>query len=269
MPPPSGDAPSLVPGFDFLQGLFKNAGVGLPQMGQWIAPTLDPAELDKRIQELKTVQFWLEQNARLLAASVQALEVQKMTLATLQTMNLPMAGLRDALTIRPRSATPSPLSAGGGATFKGWPGRADDDRNDDAEADADSPDDAAASADADVSAGTGADAHAAADGKAGSKPPADGTAADASATKSAASPPPAVDPMQWWNALTRQFTELAAQAMKDAARDSALPGAAAVPAPSPSRKATAVEAAGKKRSATAKKAAPRRAKKPPTPPAAA
>ena len=67
-------------------------------MGQWIAPTLDPEELDKRIGELRTVQFWLEQNARMLATTIQALEVQRMTLSTLQTMNLPMADLRDALT---------------------------------------------------------------------------------------------------------------------------------------------------------------------------
>jgi hypothetical protein len=54
----------MVPGFEFLQGLFKNAGAGLPHIGQWVAPTLDPEELEKRIQELKTVQFWLEQNAK-------------------------------------------------------------------------------------------------------------------------------------------------------------------------------------------------------------
>ena len=43
----------LVPGFDFLQGLVKNAGAALPNMGQWIAPTLNPQELEKRIEELR------------------------------------------------------------------------------------------------------------------------------------------------------------------------------------------------------------------------
>ena len=61
----------LVPGFDFLQSLVKNAGSALPGIGQWVAPTLDPAELDKRIGELRTVQYWLEQNARMLAATIQ------------------------------------------------------------------------------------------------------------------------------------------------------------------------------------------------------
>ena len=77
----------FVPGFDFLQGLVKNAGAALP-ISQWVAPTLDPKELEKRIEELRTVQFWLEQNARMLAATIQALEVQRMTLSTLQTMNV-------------------------------------------------------------------------------------------------------------------------------------------------------------------------------------
>src|SRR3954469_1899621 len=97
------DAPSftkLVPGFDFLQGLVKNAGSALPSIGQWVAPTLDPEELEKRIGELKTVQFWLEQNARMLGATIQALEVQRMTLSTLKTMNVQMGDLRDSLQVR-------------------------------------------------------------------------------------------------------------------------------------------------------------------------
>nr|MCU0970034.1 hypothetical protein [Rubrivivax sp.] len=94
----------LVPGFDFLQGLVKSAGAALPGMGQWIAPTLDPDELDKRIEQLRTVQFWLEQNARLIATSIQALEVQRLTLTTLRTMNLPLADIRESMTMR----TPAP-----------------------------------------------------------------------------------------------------------------------------------------------------------------
>ena len=94
------DAPNfakLVPGFDFLQALVKNAGAALPSIGQWVAPTLNPDELEKRIEELRTVQFWLEQNARMLGATIQALEVQRMTLSTLKTMNVQMEDLRDSL----------------------------------------------------------------------------------------------------------------------------------------------------------------------------
>ncbi|WP_442975530.1 PhaM family polyhydroxyalkanoate granule multifunctional regulatory protein, partial [Salmonella enterica] len=73
------DFVKLVPGFDFLQGLVQNAGAVLPNIGQWVAPTLNPEELEKRIDELRTVQFWLEQNARMLGTTIQALEVQRMT----------------------------------------------------------------------------------------------------------------------------------------------------------------------------------------------
>ena len=52
-------------------------------------------------------------------------------------------------------------------------------------------------------------------------------AADTPAAKSAASSKakpaaaPVVDPMQWWTALTGQFTQLATSAMKDTATDAA------------------------------------------------
>src|SRR6478609_8249797 len=91
----------MVPGFDFLQNLVKNAGTAIPGIGQWVAPTLDPAELEKRINDLRTVQFWLEQNARMLATTIQALEVQKMTLSTLKTMNVQMGDLRESLKLKP------------------------------------------------------------------------------------------------------------------------------------------------------------------------
>jgi hypothetical protein len=49
--------------------------------------------------------------------------------------------------------------------------------------------------------------------------PARKAAAAAPAAKKGAAP--AVDPVQWWGALTQQFTELAAQAMKDTGADAA------------------------------------------------
>jgi hypothetical protein len=165
----------LVPGFDFLNNLMQGAGQAAPVMGQWVAPTLDPNELEKRIGELKTVQFWLEQNARMIGMTVQALEVQRMTLSTLQTMNLPMADLRQALTLPPAPAAEAP----------------------------------------------------AAEPPPTAKPPA-AAADDKPAAK------PAVDPMQWWGALTQQFTQLATQAVQDggaiAARNLAAAQAAAKPA---------------------------------------
>ena len=96
----------FVPGFDFLQSLAKSAsqpssaGNAIPGMSNWVAPTLSVEELDKRIQELKAVQFWLEQNGTALKATIQALEVQKMTLTTLQGMNVNMAELAKTFTAR-------------------------------------------------------------------------------------------------------------------------------------------------------------------------
>jgi len=78
----------------------KGSPQGMPNMASWVAPTLNIEELDKRIQELKTVQFWLEQNTHALKATIQALEVQKMTLSTLQGMNVNMADLAKAFTAK-------------------------------------------------------------------------------------------------------------------------------------------------------------------------
>ncbi len=98
----------MIPGLDFLEKWMRGASQATPGMGQWIAPTLDPAELDKRIGELKTVQFWLEQNARMISATVQAMEVQRMTLSTLQTMNLPLGELQKAMLLPTAAAAPQP-----------------------------------------------------------------------------------------------------------------------------------------------------------------
>jgi len=120
---PDGASPGfagLGAGLDFFQDWFKAASSALPHMsGQsatgnsaWTMPTLDPEELDKRIQELKTVQFWLEQNARMIGMTIQALEVQRMTLDTLKGMKVPMDALRESLKARmPTPSYPAPQAA--------------------------------------------------------------------------------------------------------------------------------------------------------------
>jgi len=182
MTDPTAAFAKMVPGFDFLQNLVKGAGAAMPNVGQWIAPTLNPEELDKRIEELRTVQFWLEQNVRMLGATIQALEVQRMTLSTLKTMNVSLGDLTESLKIRMPEPAPAPAADD------------EDDEEDDApEAAAPAP----------------APAPAASPRKAAAEPAAAGV------------PPGVVDPMQWWGALTQQFTQLAASAMKDTATDAA------------------------------------------------
>ncbi len=168
----------FVPGFEFLQGLVKNAGSAIPgagAIGQWVAPTLNPEELGKRIEELRTVQFWLEQNARMLGATIQALEVQRMTLSTLKTMNVPLTDLREALKVPDFSAMPGMSTLPQGA----------------------------------VSAGK----------KMARK--AVGTASKATANAAKSAGAAAIDPTQWWSALTQQFSQVAANAMKDSASEAA------------------------------------------------
>jgi hypothetical protein len=196
----------LIPGFDFMQGLIKSAGNSLPGVSQWIAPTLDPEELEKRIRDLRTVQFWLEQNAKMLGATIQALEVQRMTLATLSSMNVPVDALRESMAMRVPEPSPAPAPA------PEPPVQA-----------APAPEPAAAP----------------------SPPP--------------AAAPPAVDPMQWWGALTQQFSELATNALKDLPSPIAAPAAQA-PAPAPVRKSAkpAAKRPATKKAAAAKPAARQR-----------
>ncbi len=199
------DFTKMVPGFDFLQNLMKGAAAGLPsaggvlpQISQWIAPTLDPAELEKRIQDLKTVQFWLEQNSRLLGTTIQALEVQRMTLSTLKSMNLPLADLGAALRAQMPAAT-EPTAA------PHWAAQTP--------ATAPAPEPA--------------------------PEPAPAPTADAKADTAAAATP-AIDPMKWWGALTQQFTEIAAQALREQP---------APAEPAPAKRAVKTSAAPLKRAA--------------------
>jgi len=182
----------LVPGFDFLQNLAKQAAGSasqsipqMPNLGSWVAPTLNVEELDKRIQELKAVQFWLDQNAAALKATIQALEVQKMTLATLKGMNFNMGDVANAFKLKVADTLAGGVqkAADKARTFSGL----------------------------EVPETTfGAD-------KPEAKAPADNPK-PAAPTEGEATAPGVVDPMQWWGALTQQFQTIAADAMKDVAR---------------------------------------------------
>src|SRR5437868_14969238 len=93
----------FAPGFDCLQNRAKTASQTIPQlpnMPNWVAPTLNVEELEKRIGELKAVHFWLDQNSKALGATIQALEVQKMTLATLKGMNFNMGDVANAFKLK-------------------------------------------------------------------------------------------------------------------------------------------------------------------------
>jgi hypothetical protein len=207
---------AFVPGFDFIKNLgeqaaswAQSAGAGptagaasqaMPGMAAWVAPTFDVEELEKRINDLKSVQFWLDQNARALAATIQALEVQKMTLSTLKNMDM---GMEDA--VKAMQANPTDL-------WRQWQ--------------------------------TGASAK-----------PAEPTTADTTQADKAQ----AVDPMQWWGALSQQFQSIAQNAANDIAKaseqaEALMKAAAQNVTPTPAKKAP--------------KATAKRAKKPAVKPSA-
>lgn len=176
----------LVPGFDFLQNLAKGAAQSMPNLQNWVAPTLNVEELDKRISELKAVQFWLDQNGKALAATVQALEVQKMTLATLKGMNFSMGDLTDALKMKPFGD----MGMGAAAAEAKKPAAKKP-----AKAESAPPE----------------------SGSAGAGSPGDGGNAGAAGAPGAGAAG-MVDPLQWWGALTQQFQQIAANAMSDVAQ---------------------------------------------------
>ena len=176
----------FVPGFDFLQNLAKGASQAVPQMpnmASWIAPTLNEEELDKRINELKAVHFWLDQNSKALGATVQALEVQKMTLATLKGMNFNIGDMANAFKLKAADTVASGMQR---VTEKAA---------------------ATVHSVAEVAEKTEEVAKKVGDAV---KPVASAAAAGL------------VDPMQLWSALTQQFQNIAAGAMKEASKATTL-----------------------------------------------
>ncbi len=71
---------------DFVKSLWGSMGV--PGLA---TPTLSVDELDKKINELKAVEGWLSMNSTMLRSSIQALEVQRGTIATLKSMGQSLA----------------------------------------------------------------------------------------------------------------------------------------------------------------------------------
>ena len=163
-----------IPGFDFLQTLARQASGVKPDLqpaagvmsslGHWVAPTFSVEEIEKRIHDLRAVEFWLDQNSKALAATIQALEVQKMTLATLENMNLSLKDVAESFKIKPETVQAQAAPR------------------------------AAKAAEPPVQQ---ADESAQAESKTG------------------------VDPMQWWNSLTEQFTTIASSAVQDMAGQAA------------------------------------------------
>jgi hypothetical protein len=76
---------------DFVKSLWGSMGVPGISIPGIAAPTLSMDDLDRKISELKAVESWLNLNATMLRSSIQALEVQRGTIAALKSMGQSLA----------------------------------------------------------------------------------------------------------------------------------------------------------------------------------
>ena len=155
-----------------------------PQLPSMLAPTVDLGELDKRIADLRAVEHWLELNASMLRTTIQTLEVQRATIATLK-------GIGGAM-LAPMLGTPTPPSPYPPLPPEFGPGRPE------ARADA-APPPAATPAEPAVT------------------PTAKGARRSRKAAHSAPSlADDALNPAAWWHTLQDQFSRIAATAAEAA-----------------------------------------------------
>ena len=172
-----------LPGIPTAGNLASMAARVPQQLPNMFAPTLDVNELEKRIADLRAVEQWLELNAGILRTTIQSLEVQRATIATLKgisgAMLAPMLGRSDALAKLP--SNPPPEVALGLAAMK-----AEESTAANAQALTVAPPDAPS--------------------KSSRRP---GKRSDTASAAAIAAP---LNPAAWWNTLQDQFTRIAAAA---------------------------------------------------------
>jgi len=234
-----GQIPDFTNGFEFLRKLW-GAGAGLPSglmPGlQAMTPPMDLDEIDKRIQDLKAVESWLQLNTNLLRTTIQGLEVQRATLVALQTFGnaLSPEAMQSAMENVARAAT-TPSAAP--------PQRA--------------PAEEAAPAERKAPAGDTTEASA-------TQANASGDGSGAKAGKSQDSAPP--NAALWWDMLQQQFNQIASSAAAASIAPFGMgsfgAGKPAAPAPAPSPAGSAGKSAAKPAPAKAGAKAPAARKKP-------
>lgn len=156
-------------------GAQPGAGLGpsLSMMSDMMAPLTNVEELDKRITDMRAVEQWLKLNLSMLQSAIQALEVQRATLATLRAFGAfaqqSMAQPAAAAEAQSPAPAPSPSAA------SGWPN---------------SPASASASSSAESA-----------------------SAAESASDEQAEPATPSFDASAWWNLLQSQFNQIAQFAM--------------------------------------------------------
>jgi len=221
---PGGEMPGMTAMNDTLAFVKKLwAGMQVPGM---VTPSISIDDLDKKIKDLKTVESWLNVNMNMLRGTIQALEVQRATVAALHSMG---ASFSSAMG-QPDAASPfaSAEHAGPKATSPAWP----------------MPDAKAAAAQSVAEQNEAAD-----------EEPEDAQAGPEDvATKEAAATSQFVNPAAWWTLLQDQFKQAVNNAMVGEL-------AAKEETPAPARRKTAAKPSARKTARAAAKPADPAAKK--------
>ena len=159
-----------------MQGGGQGVGPSLSMMSDMLAPLTNIEELDKRVTDMRAVEQWLKLNLNMLQSAIQALEVQRATLATLRSFGaLAQTSMESAHSAAAESAK--------AASAAGWPM-------------------------------SGAAKPEAPKEEASAQPsPAEAPAEGDEAAARPSAPPPGFDPSGWWNVLQSQFNQLAHLAM--------------------------------------------------------
>jgi hypothetical protein len=196
-PPPAGAIPGVTDTLDFVKNLWGSMnipGTGMPGMANMGGAGLSTEDLDKRIADMKAVEAWLNLNLTMLRGTIQGMEVQRSTLATLKTMGASMAEMMRQSGVSAEKMANTPF-----APFFGQPAQ-------------------------------GAGASSPASSSAAGKP---GTAAGGGTAQpgAAAALPGADAAMAWWNILQDQFTQAVTTAMAPAPGAAPAPAAKSDGAP--------------------------------------
>lgn len=90
--PPMPNAAGMTDTLEFVKNLWGSMNIpGVSAMPGMSGASLSTEDLDKKITDLKAVESWLNLNIGMLRGTIQALEVQRGTLATLKAMSDSMA----------------------------------------------------------------------------------------------------------------------------------------------------------------------------------
>jgi hypothetical protein len=207
--PPAANMPGMTDTLDFVKNLWGSMNLPGANLSGMSAPPMSAEDLDKRITDLKAVESWLNMNITMLRGTIQTMEVQRATMASLKAMGASMAEA-----MRQSGVSAEKMAATPFGPFFGQPGGA-------------------------TPASPAAGANNASGG--GSAQPGAPAADQASAPSSAqgGTPDPAAmgmpAAMAWWNMLQEQFTQAVATAMTpaDGAAKAAPQAEAAAPTQAP------------------------------------